>query len=395
MVAVALGTDDGSRSLTFTATAPSALRAAAAANAHSEAFVTLRERRNATQYKAAIENLRDAIAEVDKRLADLNDADGNDPRRGPLERQREPFQTTLDRLELSAIISGSTGVQITSAAVPPSDRAGPSITRYTALALIAGILVGIGVVGLAEFFDHTVRGGDSARAASNGVPVIGAVRTGVRRWPPLIGPRPATGVVLLDAPWSMEAESFRRLRATLTSGDSQPTRFLQVSSAAAEDGAGSLAANISTALAQAGHETVLVCLAGTEMHLPVPTQRASSVAGLQAVLAGRAAIEDCLERVPSLRQLGVMSSSAEGGDPDILARPAAASLFDELCARFSFVVVLAPPILRSSLALEMARFADGTVLAVKPGATNTADLERVTESLALVDARAVGLVLVN
>ena len=396
---VEVSIDEASNSLLFTATGPSAGPVADAANGYARAFIQLREARVADQYASAAEDLRAAISLVDQRLAALGPRSPTTAAsRQSLRDQRGAYQAALERLEVAAVLGGPLRAQLSEPASPPSEPSSPSLLEYLAYALLAGLFLAAGMIALLEFRDKSVTGSEAARSMS-GVPVLATVSGGSRRWSKKrrstsgISAQDgvaATGNVMLDDPRSTQAESFRSLRATLTSLMKRASKVVQVTSAAEDDGAAAVATNLAIALAQSGESTVLVDLDRHVVELPF--EQASNPPGLDVLFSGTSSLSESLWTVRGVAHLRVLQAGEDDSD-DVLTHPALGPTLRQLLERSSYVVMLSPPVLSSSVTLHLAPFVDARLLCVRPGSTLTPDLEKVSDTLTLVEPGVLGVIL--
>ncbi|GAC1418359.1 MAG: hypothetical protein NVS3B16_15120 [Vulcanimicrobiaceae bacterium] len=148
-------------------------------------------------------------------------------------------------------------------------------------------------------------------------------------------------------------ENFRILRVTAESHSALPAVFA-VSSALPIDGASFVACGLARAFAEAGHSTLLL-----EANAQ-PT--VASELGIDS-LGQRNAIAGIGTRVPGVENLSVASL----GHSDDAYKGNLAALVASARAAYRVVVLATAPIPESGTALELAREANGVVLAVKLG----------------------------
>lgn len=265
-------------SLFFTVTAASPDLAARVANAYVDAFLTERRARLNRQYIATVTQLADALVAVGRELVAAKPTDLD--RMQLLVGQRNAYKQQLNATWLSFAVGWVAGDQLLVPATPPGRPSGPGALGLLGYALVIGVLLGVGVVALAEFGDRTVHTIAAARAATGGLPVLGRLdEARVRLWGPSHGhqgrrlrsrrrrsgngphgPRPDPLVApVAPVAASPISESFRCLAATIGALRSGTVRRVQVTSARADDGAQEVAVNLALALAAQGNRTVLVC----------------------------------------------------------------------------------------------------------------------------------------
>lgn len=179
--------------------------------------------------------------------------------------------------------------------------------------------------------------------------------------------------------------AFRMLRTqVLQRMDANDWRTLAIFSPGADDGKTTTAINLAINLANDHHHTVL--LVDLDFRRPSVGARLglSPEFGVDDVLAGTAAVEDCLyhpagfDRLVVLPARGTLANSSE-----VLAGPRSRKLVGELHRRYAdrIVVFDLPPVLLADDALAFAPLAECGLVVVAEGLTRRADLVRTVELL--------------
>ena len=258
--------------------------------------------------------------------------------------------------------------EIIDAAVPPRQAASPKQLPTLIFAGVLGLLLGLGLSFLRQYFDESVRDEHDAAAVTRR-PVLGRIPHGGRS----IQSSPVT----LSEPGSRVSEAYRGLAVTIRyrlsqlpprTGEHGRGRVVLVTSASAGEGKTQTAVNTAVAAASAGLDVVLVDAdlrnggVGTLLELP-PGPGVSDTLADSSDLRVRmksALVDTELERLRVLPSGAATFQSAE-----LLAAPAWTNLLDELCATFDLVVIDTPPVLPVVDTLEMVRDADLTLLVVR------------------------------
>lgn len=278
--------------------------------------------------------------------------------------------------------SASVDVDTVAAAVPATGASSPKTIRNTAAGFLAGALLGIALVVLRQQLDRTVRTQDEL-ARLTALPIIGVTRRFQR------GSRP---LVDLDD-GSADAEAFRKLRTNLHFiGIARPARLVAVTSAVADEGKSTTAANLATTFAAANVSVLLI-----EADLRRPGVSAllglENAVGLTDVLAGDVSLDAALQPWGA-GGLHVLASGTIPPNPsELLSTPAMGSLMTTAAARFDVVIVDTPPLLPVTDAAIVAALVDGVIIAVKAGRTTKTQILAAVASLKTVDARILGCVL--
>jgi len=252
---------DYSNIVTVTAVSPSAEVAAAAANASAKAIIDW-GRDNARQQVTA------AISVVQARLETMAGSGASQSD------EYTSLQSSLLELELlQASVSGS--FKVITPAVLPTQPFYPDKQRGAVLALVAGLVLGLGLAFLLEQFDTRVRSEETA-AETLGLSIVGHI-------PPLTRKdRDKSPMKTTDEPAGPAAEAYRVLRSNLDfAAVGDDLRVLLISSTAQGEGKSVIACNLAVSVALAGRRVTLVDadLRGPHVHqyLSVPNMRGPGV----------------------------------------------------------------------------------------------------------------------
>ena len=300
-----------------------------------------------------------------------------------------------DEQELSAYVA----FPIASAeVVRDADKAvqvAPRTIRNLGIALVLGLILGIGAAFLAEALDTRVRSVDEVRDAL-GIPVLGQLP---------IPPKEVVKegkLVMLAAPTSQDAESFRTLRANLAFANAQhKARVLMVTSALDEEGKSTTVANLALALARGGRNVVLIDadLRSPRLH-DLFDQRGKP--GLTDLELGDAELDD------ALREIQILETNERGGragtlqlltagdalhDPDELgAEAAVARVLREVRSRADLVLVDAAPLLRVGDAVALSAHVDGLLVVVRLQSLRSTILDELERTLAATPTTKLGVI---
>jgi capsular exopolysaccharide synthesis family protein len=240
---------------------------------------------------------------------------------------------------------------VTSAVVPGAPIAHP-VLIYLAVGLVVGLLCGVGTALLRDRTSDRIRGRDDFARVS-GAAVLATVPRLRRR-----NDDPRT--VLLRQPQSPAAESFRYLRSRL-----QPllrgTAVVLVTSAGDGEGRTTTAANLAVAIAQSGHDVVLIDgdLRSPRLH---EVFGRNSTVGLSGVLGGRHGVDEALvaTEVPHLTLMPAGPLPANAGD--LLDGHRLRWILDVVRARADVVIVDSAAVLSVSDSITLASAADHVLL---------------------------------
>jgi capsular exopolysaccharide synthesis family protein len=260
----------------------------------------------------------------------------------------------------------------------------PTPARNLGLALVLGLLAGVGLAALREAMDTTVK--DAASLAEHvDAPVLSSVPFDARaRKSPLI---------LADTTRSTRAEALRQLRTNLQFVDvDRPVRTIVVTSAGPNEGKSTTACNLAIVFAEAGKRVVLV---DADLRRPRLAEylNLEGAIGLTNVLVGQTRLEVALQQWGSERVFVLPSGSIPPNPSELLGSRHMAELLNTLEERFDAVIIDTPPLLPVTDAAVLASTVDGTVLVSRCGRTTTTQAKQAADSLKAVGARVLGCVL--
>jgi Mrp family chromosome partitioning ATPase len=275
-------------------------------------------------------------------------------------------------------------------ATPPSSPASPRTVLSIAGGLVAGLVLGIGVAFAFQVLDPRLRREDQLRRLYR-LPILARIprESRARSGRPL-GPlelSPAT------------SEAYRTLRGTLAvsrRASGSDSHAILVTGSSPSEGKTTTAVNLSSSLATAGHNVILI-----EADLRRPGIGAAlglqSKYGVASVLVESIALEEALVTTPTFgSNLGILLADYEGGwISDLFALPAARDLVAQARRLADFVIVDSPPLTDVIDALPLVDYVDDVVLVAGVGRTNLGKLAQLGELLAEHGIRPAGFAVVG
>lgn len=358
--------DTSTNFLTITATDRNPTRAAAIANAFARAI-------SLNLQKSAVSQIDATISGIQAQLAKLSPHDTT---------TRPALESQLNQLLAARSTQGGEAA-ILQAATPSSTPAGTSLRRILELALLIGILLGLGAVVLAESMDRRLRAPEDLEAVSD-LPLLAAI------------PPSAFSASLQTTP--EDEEAFNMLRTALMYFNvDKPLASILVTSAGEKDGKTTVASRLAIAAAQAGLEVALV---DGDLRRAQVTSRfdINSKSGFAAAIAGEASLKDVLVEVP------IETQSAEGrlvlvpaGSPPpnpsaLLASDRAVALIRELEADNDLVIIDTPAALAVSDPLPLVRRVSGVVMIARMNHTTRQTVRRLQKILQSAHGTLLGVV---
>jgi polysaccharide biosynthesis transport protein len=359
----------------------------------------------------AVEGLLAARANLDQRaeslraeIAELDDADEVD------EVQRDALLAQLAQLaaqgadlgDAAGTVSG--GGSVLTPAEAPTSPVSPRPVCTGALAVVLGLLLGVGLAFLRDHIDDVIRDEADFKRATGDLPILGRIP----QWDdPDGGQRLAT---MLE-PHSLASEAYRELSAGVRflllahgerAGLPEPGatddhgthrgRSIMLSSATAGDGKTSTAANLAVAAARVGLRTLLV---DADMRRPSVAVRfgLGKTTGLSDLLLSGDDLRDHVVSV-GIDNLRILPAGTQPPNPsELLASPAMRALEADVLRRVDLVIYDSPAVLAVPDALELGRHVDLAIIVGRAGQTGRRQLQSSIERLRQVGTDVAGSVL--
>jgi tyrosine-protein kinase Etk/Wzc len=274
--------------------------------------------------------------------------------------------------------------------VRPNVRSNLTLGLVLALALAFG--VGLGV----EYLDTSVQSSrDLERLGYSVLASIPKLSTNGRR-----RTRPGPGrvadtsshLISLVEPESSGAEAFRMFCTSLKfAGLDKPFRTILITSPGPSEGKSTVAVNLATILAQAGHRTLLL---DADLRRPMLHRvfRHGQKPGFSDMILLGSPSTDAVFATEIDKLFCLPSGQLPPSPALVLDSAAARELLQWLSHEFEYVIIDAPPVLLAADTAIIAAWADTTVLVVRAGKTTTEGIEYAQQTIAQSGARVSGFV---
>lgn len=282
---------------------------------------------------------------------------------------------------------GANLLTVVDPASPPTEPSSPRVLLNTLIAALIGLLLAIGLVFLFDYLDDTIKTAEDIEALV-GLPTLGWI-TRIRG-----GKASERSLAALLDGHSAAAEAYRSLRtnvefATVDEG----VQTLLVTSAAPSEGKTTTAANLAVVFAQAGRRTILLDAdfrrPGIHEMFGLPNVRGLSYLLLREGMS----ISSVVQPTPE-QNLVVISTGPPPPNPaELLASQRMKTTLARLADFCDLVIVDSPPLLAVTDAAILASVTSGTLLIVDVGRTRRGAIRSARETLALSDARVLGVAL--
>ncbi|MGH9682898.1 MAG: GumC family protein [Candidatus Acidiferrales bacterium] len=326
------------------------------------------------------------------------------------ESNKQLYDGLLQKLKEATITAGlrSSNIRIVDPALVPASPSRPQKSRNILLAILVGLVGGIGLAFFREYLDNTVKSPDDIETLT-GLPSLAVVPA----MPKLTGhqnrlsseanegaPQQNSGsrVELLSyaQPKSQISEAFRALRTSLLlSQADHPPQVILVTSALPREGKTTAAVNLAVTFAQLGDRTLLM---DADLRKP-GVRRALNLnvgkdVGLSSYLAGVSTLDEVCIPHPAINNLVALTTGPVPPSPaDLLSSHRMSEAISELRRRFKFIVIDSPPIMAATDAVILSAQTDGVLLVVRSGETPKEAFTRSRDLLAAVKSRLLGAVL--
>jgi len=358
--------------------------AASLANAYGTAYIEYRR-------KGAVDDVLASSQQVQSKITDLQkqiDASPPGGAREALVQAQAVFKQKLDQLQVVGALKRG-GAQLVTPATVPTNPVSPQPVRSGILALVFGLVLGVGVAVLREFLDDSVKSKEDLQRVAPGLPVLGLIPV-VPAWKG----KDAPYLVSVADPTSPAAEAYRTLRTSIQFiGLEQPMRTLQLTSANPQEGKTTTLANLAVALARSGQTVAVVCC---DLRRPRIHEffGLSNEIGFTSVLLGKVPLAGAMQEVPEQARLSVLASGPLPPNPsELLSSKRTVEVLGSLQAEYDIVLLDCPPVLPVTDALVLSGRVDATLMVAVAGATTRKEAARAVELLRQVDAPLVGAVL--
>lgn len=335
------------------------------------------------------------------RLTDLRSQAGDLP-----ETQREILNLTrnveltqriytelLTRQQEVEVLRASTvgNVRIVDAAAAGRFPIAPRKSRVLALALLLGMVIGIGAALLRSWMHKGIN--DAADIEKIGLPVFATINYSSKA--DTQGNRRGThGILAVTDPTDLSVEAFRSLRTSLHFGmlDAE-SRTLAITSTHPGAGKSFSAVNLAVTAAQAGQKICLIDADLRRGHLRRYFGVDRNHPGLADILAGDADLESCLVRGPVEDLFFLPTGNYPPNPSELLMRKDLATLIAALDDLFDLSIFDCPPILAVTDPVILSRAVGTTILVARHDATPLAEIEAALKTFDAAGSRMSGAIL--
>jgi capsular exopolysaccharide synthesis family protein len=351
---------------------------------------------------------------LDKQKADANDLAEKLVQYNILQHDadsnKQLYDGLLQKLKEAGITAGlrSSNIRVVDPALVPTAPSRPQKAKNIMLALLVGLVGGIGLAIFREYLDNTVKSPNDIQGLT-GLPSLAVVPF----LPGLNGHQGKLSRIAREAtkqessglrvellsyvqPKSQISEAFRALRTSLLLSQAEhPPQVILVTSALPREGKTTAAVNLAVTLAQLGDRTLVMDAdlrkPGIRRALNLTSGRDT---GLSSYLAGVSTLDEVIISHPAIANLAALTTGPVPPSPaDLLSSLRMRETIADLRRRFKFIVIDSPPILAATDGVILSSLTDGVLLVVRSGSTPKEAFTRSRDLLGAVKGHLLGVVL--
>jgi capsular exopolysaccharide synthesis family protein len=357
--------------------------------------------------RAAESDYRTALARESRLQANLEAAKGEAQHvnrkafelgalRREVESNRQIYEDLLTKTKQTGLESKlkTTNIRIVEKAETPRAPVKPNKMRNYQLALLFGLLAGVGFALLWENFDNTFKTPDDLRAHLEDVPFLGMVPD-VKVGSPESGRMRGLSPTLLISRNAASAvkDAYAVLRTNLIFSSAETVgRELIVTSAGQGEGKTTTLANLALALAYNDAKVLAVdCdLRRPKLHQYFGLEKTP---GLSDLIVGKSTASQAIQST-RVDRLQVLSCGYVPPNPaELLGHPMMKQVLDAVRTQYEWVLLDSPPIIGMADAAVLSPLVDGVVILVAAETSSKPAVQRAVDQVRAVGGKVLGVVL--
>ncbi len=329
------------------------------------------------------ENIQAEALNLNGQIATIDNLEGE------LKRMRLYYELVLEKMKLIDIgVDSGLRIDVPTPAKVYSAAVAPKILTTVILCTILGMMFGVASIYVMDALDDRFRSPDELQWQL-GLPLLAMIR----EMEPITG-HSLDRIVTFSKPDSLESESFRTLRSSITFS-ALDTQRLVVTSTEPGDGKTTTLANLAVAFAQAKKKTLLI---DADLRRPGMTQllELKGPRGLSQILRDTTPVaESCLENIFNLgiENLDVMPSGPRPANPsELLASERLNDIIAWAETIYDQILIDAPPVLAVTDPAIIGRLVDGAIVVVRPDKNRRKLVLRAIDTFRATGVQVVGVV---
>lgn len=327
-------------------------------------------RKQESEIRAAIDTQKAQASRDSRKGAEL------EALRKESESSKNLYEVLLQKLNETDIAASirNNNVTMVERAVPPHSPVRPQKVRIALMALAAGLILGVGLVLVRDWFDNTIKDPEEIERYLH-LDLLAAV--------PRFG----------EADRHFATEAYQSLRTALIFARREDAgQVVLITGTAPQEGKTTTLVNLAQLLASSGEPTVVIdCdLRRAQLHGRLGLRREP---GLTDHFVQHLPLDSLLRPAGGANLFALPAGALPPNPPALLARKGMTELLDELRGRFAWVLVDSPPLASVTDALLLARQADTTVFVVQHNKIDKRLVKRSVAALKKAGAHVLGVVL--
>lgn len=198
-------------------------------------------------------------------------------------------------------------------------------------------------------------------------------------------------IAVRDTPQSLTSDVYRMMQANVKFISSEKMlKTIVVTSANSKEGKSTVAANFAAALAQKGHQVLLI---DADMRSPFQHHiwQLANIRGLSELLFEQSKSNSTVCKV--MNNLDILTAGAKALNPLSFLDSNMASIIDYYSLQYDFVIIDAPSLGLNADAITLSQMCDGVLLVARPGVTDASNAKASQEMLERASHNVLGLVI--
>ena len=305
-----------------------------------------------------------------------------------VEYNRDLYEMFQKRLGETSIVSDieSSNISILDPAEVPSSPVRPNRTGQILFSAFLGLLGGIGLTFIFEYFDNTIKGQGDIDRYLRRLPFLGPVGSFSTL---------ESELITLIKPESNFSESFRNLRTNLFLNDpDKGHKTYLITSPGRGEGKTLVSANLAIAMTQNSKKVLLI---DTNMRMPrlYSLLGVENSPGLSNFLKGEVNLDTILKPT-GVESVTIITAGTIPLDPlELLNSGSMHRMMEEMKKQFDFIIIDAPGISVGPDSAVISRLVDGVVILTQFGKTPRSLAQQAIDQLSNIQVKLSGVVINN
>jgi capsular exopolysaccharide synthesis family protein len=302
---------------------------------------------------------------------------------------RQLYDGLLQRLKEVSVAGGvgTNNISVVDKAQVPTTMFKPVLKLNLAIAIILGLVGGIGLALFFEYLDDTFKQASDVERLL-GIPVLGLIPESAE-----LNNNMNIVQIMVDEGRSALAEAYRSVRTALQFATAHGApKLMGVTSTNMGEGKSTSALSIAIQFAQSGHRVLLIDadLRNPSLHRVLG---ADNTQGLTNCLAGKLQPFEVTLNTTVNNLFAITTGPLPPNPAELLSSKKMQMLLELAAERFDHIIIDSPPILGLADALVVANLVEGMLLVVEAGKTRRAAAQASIKRLLSVRAKPLGCLL--